>query len=288
MTPSDNSSNSINITVNERPRAFDGGSAPTLFGVWREMKPEADIVILNGFPLKEDRPLANGDEVILIKRGEIPPHEELEALMVSRHGPGVHAAIRNASVGIAGCGGLGSALAVALARCGIGRMLLVDFDIVEPSNLNRQQFFVDQLGQLKTEALAANLARINPYLHVEIRTMRLTRDNIPEVYSGCDVVAECFDDPAMKRDMAVAVRQKLPNTPLVTVSGIAGFGPSNDLRTRKIFHNVYLVGDTTSAAQPGRGLIAPRVAIAAGHQANAILRILLGLDPVEPSHQEKA
>lgn len=251
------------------------------------MQPNADVTILNGFPLKEDRPLSDGDEVVLIQRGVVPAKEELEAMMVSRHGPGVHERVRSGCVGIAGCGGLGSALAIALARTGVGRLLLVDFDVVEPSNLNRQQFFVDQLGQPKVDALGANLARINPYVQVEVRNMRLTRENMPEVFAGCDVVAECFDDPAMKRDIAIAVGRGLPKTPLVAVSGLAGFAPSNGIVTRKSFGRMVLVGDGDSAAQPGRGLLAPRVAIAAGHQANAILRLLLGLDPIESSENEE-
>jgi sulfur carrier protein ThiS adenylyltransferase len=269
------STESITIKVNERPVAVERGA--TLHRVREALKPTADVVIHNGFTVGEaDAPLAEGDEVVLIRRGEIPPAEELEALMVARHGPGVHARVKGARVGIAGCGGLGSAVAVALARTGVGRLLLVDFDIVEPSNLNRQQFFVDQLGLEKTAALTANLARINPYVEVEARSLRLTRENIPEVFAGCDVLCECFDNPAMKRDMTLAVRTRMRGTPLVTVSGIAGYGPAETIGPRKIFENIWLVGDGETAARPGCGLLAPRVAVAAGMQANLVLRIILG------------
>lgn len=267
-------SEKITIRVNEREVPLGAGA--TLHEIRAAFKPEADLVIRNGFPLAQDIELRDGDEVVLIRRGEQPPPEEMEALMVARHGPGIHAKVKRARVGIAGCGGLGSAVAIALARTGIGRLLLADFDVVEPSNLNRQQFFVDQIGRLKVEALAENLARINPYVQIETRLMRLTRRNIPEVFAGCDVIAECFDDPAMKREMTVAAATSLPKTPLVTVSGIAGFGPANQIRSRRIFKNIFLVGDTETAARPGCGLLAPRVAVAAGHQANLILRLLLG------------
>ena len=267
----------IHIRVNEREVTLD--AARTLFELRRELRPDADIVIHNGFPATEDTEVRDGDEVVLIRRGEQPSAEELESLMVARHGPGVHERIKTARVGIAGCGGLGTAVAIALARTRLGALRLVDFDVVEPSNLNRQQFFVDQIGLPKVDALADNLARINPYVVVERCNRRLTRENMAETFADCDAVAECFDDPSAKRDITLAVRARMPKTPLVTVSGIAGFGSSNAIRTRRVFPNVFLVGDGETAAAPGRGLMAPRVAVAAGHQANAILRLLLGAIP---------
>ncbi len=264
----------ISIKVNEQParvaRGWDLGAVRDAY------KPEADILIRNGCPQGAESPLAEGDAVVLIRRGEQPTAEELEALMTARHGPGVHARVKRARVGIAGCGGLGSAVAVALGRLGVGALRLVDFDVVEPSNLNRQQFFVDQIGCHKAQALAQNLARINPYVALEPLDRRITVANAAETFESCDVVAECFDDPAAKRDLTVAMRRGRPATPLVTVSGIAGYGPSDEIQVRRVLGNVWLIGDGVSAAAPGLGLLAPRVAVAAGHQANVILRILLG------------
>jgi sulfur carrier protein ThiS adenylyltransferase len=268
----------IAIKVNERPVEVAAGTM--LFALRGELHPGADVLIRNGFPFKADCPLEEGDEVVLIRRGETPAAEEMEALLVSRHTPGVHARVKAATVGIAGCGGLGSAVAVALARTGIGRLLLVDFDVVEPSNLNRQQFFVDQIGQHKTDALADNLKRMNPYVTIETRDCVLTRENIPATFAGCGVVCECFDDPRCKREMTVAMRTMMPDMPLVTVSGLAGYGPAADIGVRRVFKNIYLVGDRKTAARPGCGLMAPRVAVAAGIQANLVLRLLLG-EPIE-------
>jgi sulfur carrier protein ThiS adenylyltransferase len=262
------------IRLNERAVEVETGL--TVGSLAARFKEGADVMIRNGFPCASETPVEPGDEIVLIRRGERPSEAEMEALMVARHGPGVHEKVKRARVGIAGCGGLGSALAIALARTGVGRLLLVDFDVVEPSNLNRQQYFIDQLGMKKTEALADNLRRINPYVTIETKDAVLTRRNVPEVFAGCDVVAECFDNPTAKREMAVAVRSRMNGTPLVTVSGIAGTGTANTIRTRRVLGNVFLVGDTETAAAPGRGLLAPRVAVAAGHQANAILRLLLG------------
>lgn len=264
----------LQLRVNERPMQVEAGT--TLHALRDRVRPGADVLIVNGFPRREDLALADGDAVVLIRRGEMPARDEMEALMVARHTPGVHAAVKRATVGIAGCGGLGTVVATALARTGVGRLRLVDFDVVEPSNLNRQQFFVDQIGMLKTQALAENLKRMNPYVEIERRDIVLTRANIPEVFAGCDVVAECFDDPHAKREMTVAVRTAMRGTPLVTVSGLAGYGPADEIGVTRIFENIYLVGDRGTAAGPGCGLMAPRVCVAAGMQANVVLRLLLG------------
>jgi sulfur carrier protein ThiS adenylyltransferase len=264
----------IKIRLNERPVELPQGTR--LQDVLHARAPEADITILNGFPTTDDVALSDGDAVVFIRRGVVPGPDELEALLVARHGPHVHAKLKRGQVGVAGCGGLGSTVAVALARSGVGRLVLVDFDVVEPSNLNRQQYFVDQIGLPKVEALAANLARINPYLATVCYQMRLGPGDVARVFGGCDVVAECFDNPAAKADLALAMRRLLPDVPLVAVSGIAGHGPASDIVSRRVLGNHFLVGDGVSAAQPGQGLLAPRVTVAAGHQANIVLRLLLG------------
>ncbi len=248
----------------------------TLHALRRQHKSDADLVILNGFPVAADVALSPGDEVILIRRGELPRPEELEALVVARHGPGVHQKLKRGHVGIAGCGGLGSTVAVALARSGVGKLTLVDFDVVEPSNLNRQQYFIDQIGLPKIDALAANLARINPYVDLELHRLRLTKAEVTRIFADCSVVAECFDDPVAKAELSSAMRRLLPGIPLVAVSGIAGYGPASAIASRRVFGNHFLIGDRVTAAEPGRGLLAPKVTVAAGYQANVVLRLLLG------------
>jgi sulfur carrier protein ThiS adenylyltransferase len=265
---------SIEIHVNSQRARLPAKS--TLLGLRRERKPDADLMILNGFPVVGDVALAPGDEVILIRRGEIPSRDELEALLVARHGPGVHAKLKLGHVGIAGCGGLGSTLAVALARSGVGKLTLIDFDVVEPSNLNRQQFFVDQIGVPKTVALGANLRRINPYVELVHCQLKLTRVDVPRLFGGCNVVAECFDNPAAKAELSSAMRRSLPDIPLVGVSGIAGYGPASQIRSRRVFGKHFLIGDGVSAAALGQGLLAPRVTVAAGYQASVVVRLLLG------------
>lgn len=260
----------MKIKLNERSLEVKDGT--TLFQLRDREKRTADVLICNGAALTGDVALKDGDCVNLIRRGEIPPADELQALMVARHTPGVHEKIKGATVGIAGLGGLGSAIAVALARIGIGRLILADFDIVEPSNLNRQQYFIDQLGMTKAEALEANLNRINPYVQYEAHCVRVTPENIPDLFGAVDVMVEAFD----RADQKAMLLQSLQGKPIVAASGLAGYGPGDTIGIRKMGSTIYIVGDLETGAAPGCGLMAPRVGIAAHVQANLVLRILLG------------
>jgi sulfur carrier protein ThiS adenylyltransferase len=270
-------SDSIEILLGEVSCTIPAGSS--LYELKAQRKPEADVLIVNGAPATSDVSLQQGDAVVLIQRGEIPSRDELEALMVSRHTPGVHAKVRKATVGIAGAGGLGSSVAIALARVGVGRLIVADFDVVEPSNLNRQQYFVDQIGQPKVEALAANLARINPYVSIQSHGCRVTRQNLGDLFGDVDVMVEAFDRADQKAMLATGFGKDFPDTPLVLATGLAGHMPSNTVVTRTVGRSMIVVGDMETAAAPGTGLMAPRVGVAAHHQANAVLRIILGENP---------
>ena len=268
---------SIEIQVNERSVTVEPGA--TLLNVRDRFKHDADVLILNGFPSNIDVELSDGDRVVLIRRGEVPEAAEFEALLMARSTPGVYEVLHNATVGIAGVGGLGSAIAVALARTGIGRLILADFDVVEPSNLNRQQYFVDQIGMPKVDALKANLTRINPNVRVAVFHGRLDRENISQVFAPVDILVEAFDAPEQKALLVGAFRKHYPAKQLVAGSGMAGYDSANRIVTRRVGKNFYLCGDGESAAAPGNGLMAPRVGVAAHHQANAVLRLLLGEEP---------
>lgn len=267
----------MRIKINEQPREVDAGA--TLHEVRDRFKPGADVLVLNGAPAGRDCVLSEGDEVALIRRGEIPGPDELEAQMMARHTPGVHARLKRSCVGIAGLGGLGSSVAVALARIGVGRLILADFDIVEPSNLNRQQYFVDQIGHPKTEMLKANLERINPYVRVDTHLVRLTKGNVPEIFRDADVLVEAFDTAEAKAMIMESFAVAFADRPLVMAAGLAGHDSSNTIRTSLLGGNVYVVGDLVQAARPGVGLMAPRVGVASHHQANAVVRLLLGEEP---------
>lgn len=267
----------MQVKINERECIVQEGVS--LGEVAAQLYPAADLMILNGFPANRDARLQEGDQLFLIRRGVIPAEDELEYLMAARHTPGVHAALKGAVVGIAGAGGLGSTVAVALARVGIGRLVLADFDVVEPSNLNRQQFFVDQIGLLKVYALTDILRRINPYLCYEPHAVKLEPANIPGIFADCQIVVEAFDQADMKGMLVDTVLEQLPSAVLVAASGLAGYGDSNRVVTRRVNDRLYLVGDGSSEARPGCGLMAPRVTIAAAHQANLALQLIMGVAP---------
>lgn len=266
----------MRVRVNERDLELPEGA--TVDDALRTAKPDADVWIRNGFPAPLETRLTHGDEVVLIRRGELPGPDELEALLAARHTPGVHRRVKTARVGVAGLGGLGSQVAIALARTGFGTLVLADFDLVEPSNLNRQQYFVDQLGQPKTQALAQTLRRINPYVRAETHTVRLTPENVSGVFAGCRVLVEAFDRADQKAMLVEAALSKLPETWVVAASGLAGYGPADEIRTHRLGPRLFVVGDLESEARPGTGLMAPRVGVAAHSQANLALRLILGED----------
>ncbi|HVP80492.1 MAG TPA: sulfur carrier protein ThiS adenylyltransferase ThiF [Thermodesulfobacteriota bacterium] len=267
-------SKNIQIKINEKVVSISSRS--TLFHLKNQFNPDADLIIYNGFPAASDYPLKEGDEIVLIQKGKVPSPEEFECFMMARHTPGIHQKIKNSVVGIAGLGGLGSSVAVALARVGVGTLILVDFDMVEPSNLNRQQYFVDQIGMPKVEALRRNIAAINPYVRIETYQEKLDRSNGEKILQQAAVVVEAFDRADEKAMLINIVSEKMPDKYIVAASGVAGYGDGNEIRTVRFSSKIFIVGDQRTAAQPGMGLMAPRVGIVAHHQANAVLRILLG------------
>lgn len=184
--------------------------------------------------------------------------------------------LERAKVGVAGLGGLGSNVLSHLIRSGVTHFVAADFDVVSQSNLNRQFYFADQIGQKKTSALAENLRRINPDIELELHDCLLTEENIPEIFKNCDAVVEAFDK-ADAKTMLIAALSKT-NIPIVAASGLAGFGRSNNIRVRKVGSRLYLVGDLTSGISPELAPASPRVGIAASIQANTVIAILLGLE----------
>ena len=236
---------------------------------------ENDVWIINGFCTREAVPLNAGDELFCIARGKMPPREALEAMMSSRHTPKVHEKLKKSCVAVCGLGGLGSNIAVMLARIGVGRLVLIDFDVVEPSNLNRQSYFIEDLGKLKTKALSEQITRINPFITTQTHSLKITAENIPNLFKDCDIVCEAFDNALAKAMLAQNFHTHFPQTTLICASGLAGYGNSNAITTRKIAEHFYMCGDLVSEAKPGNGLMAPRVNICAAHQANLVLELLV-------------
>lgn len=235
------------------------------------------IWIVEGFQTQENLPISEGMTVHCIPKGVFPPEEELLSMMCARHTPHVHEKVRQAGVAIAGLGGLGSNIAVMLARTGVGRLHLIDFDIVEPSNLNRQQYFIRHLGMYKTEAMRDLLSQINPYIEVRVDTVKIDESNCAGLFAEDEIICEAFDKPDAKALLTDVILTEYPEKYLICGSGMAGYGTSNAICTRAITDHFYLCGDGVSAAAPGNGLMAPRVTICAAHEANMALRCILGL-----------
>ena len=204
----------------------------------------------------------------------IPTKEEWNKALVERHGKELHRAFSSAVVAICGLGGLGSNIAISLARAGVGQLILCDYDRVDITNLHRQQYKADQIGMYKTVVLAENLKEIAPYVSVEIHTERITEDNALTLLRSADIICEAFDDAECKAMLTNTVLSELPDKYLVAASGMAGMGTTNSIKTRRITSKFYLWGDESSEVADGIGLGAPRVALCAAHQAHTVLRII--------------
>ena len=204
----------------------------------------------------------------------IPTKGAWSAALRERHGVELQQAFSSATVVVCGLGGLGSNIAIHLARAGVGKLILIDFDRVDITNLHRQQYKANQIGMYKTEALAENLCEINPYIELETHTERITEDNAQALLQGADIICEAFDDAECKAMLTNTVLSEMPDIYLVAASGMAGLGSANSIKTRRITSRFYLCGDETSDVSDGIGLVAPRVALCAAHQAHTVLRIL--------------
>ncbi len=209
-------------------------------------------------------------------RDAIPTKTEMMRALAERHGVENQEKISKASVAICGLGGLGSNIAVALARAGVGRLHLIDFDKVDLSNLNRQQYAVSQLGCNKTEALCENIKAIAPYCEIVTDTVKITEDNVETLLADEDIICEAFDKAEQKAMLVNSVLEKFPDKYLVAGSGMAGFDSANSIKTRRVTKRFYLCGDETTDIADGIGLVAPRVMVCAAHQAQMVLRIILG------------
>ena len=237
-----------------------------------------DIFIVDGFAIKEDSELKDGSNVVFIRRGVMPEREVLRSMIASRNSPELNLALSKAVIGVAGLGGLGSNIALSLARVGVKKLVLADFDVVEPSNLNRQQYFVRHIGMQKTQALKELINDVNPFVEVETHDIFLDEKNVASVFGECEILCEAFDNVAGKAMILNEAGASLKEKKIIGASGMAGYFSSNLIKTIKFAKNVYLCGDLTNEAKIGQGLMAPRVAVCANHEANLVIRLLMGLE----------
>ena len=191
------------------------------------------------------------------------------------HDPEVAGVLKRSKVGIAGAGGLGSNVAVSLARAGVGQLTIVDFDLVEKDNLNRQYYFIDQVGRSKVEALKENIERTGAIAEVRTMNVKLRKGKMHEPFRDADVIVEALDDARTKADFIIGIQTKLKETPLVAASGVAGYGGSERIKLER-FGNLYLVQDHKARSSDIEVLLSPKVGLFAHYQANLVLEILLG------------
>ena len=206
----------------------------------------------------------------------IPTKDEWNKALCERHGEKLQTKFSSVTVAICGLGGLGSNVAISLARAGIGKLILIDFDRVDITNLHRQQYKANQLGMNKTDALRDNLLEIAPYVTLETHTIRVTKANAVHLLQGADIICEAFDDAECKAMLTNLVLETMTDKYLVAASGMAGFGSANTIKTRKVMSRFYLCGDERSDVQSEGSLVASRVMLCAAHQAHTVLRILTG------------
>ena len=198
----------------------------------------------------------------------------LDAL-AARHGADLQEKFSAACVAVCGLGGLGSNVAISLARAGIGTLCIIDFDRVDISNLHRQQYAASQLGMFKTEALKQTLSEISPYSRVITHTAKLTEDDLP-LLSECNIICECFDSAECKAMLVNGISERYPDKYIVSASGMSGLHTGNTIHTKKLGKRLYICGDGVSDVAEDATLFAPRVMLCAAHQANTVLRILAG------------
>ena len=215
--------------------------------------------------------IQNGDRSVKISI----TREEIDRAFDERFPAEMKEKLKNARVAIAGLGGLGSNIAVNLARSGVGHLLLIDFDVVDVSNLNRQMYMIPHIGLPKTEALRDILSRINPWLDIQTKQVKITSENARSLLTAWPIVCEAFDRPDQKAMLVSTLLSQCPDCIIVSGNGMAGLGDANLIRTQRKLRRLYVCGDGTSEIAPGAGLMAPRVAICAGHQANKVLQLIL-------------
>jgi len=237
-----------------------------------------NVTIVNGFTISEDIELKEGDAVFFLNKNRIPSDDELDALIRARNSPEVHDRLKRSTVGIAGLGGLGSNIASMLVRVGVGHLVIADMDTVDATNMNRQNYFQDDIGRPKTEATKEILHRIDPRVNIKCHTCKVNEDNVLDIFGECDIVCEAFDAPEQKAMLINTVLEKCPATFVIGGSGMAGYEDSNSIVTCMRFEDLCMCGDGSNEARMGMGLMAPRVNICAGHMANAVVRHIMKTD----------
>ena len=263
----------MNITVNGKNINVENNT--NIYDLTLLLNIESDLFIVNSFPVDKSYILNENDNVSLIKKGQMPDKEHLEYLLFSRQGVEVYNKLKTSKVVVCGIGGLGSHVAISLARSGVGTIKIIDFDVVEPSNINRQSYFINQIGLYKTQALKNIIENINPYINIICKNIMLNSHNIINEVSGFDVILECFDNAETKVMLMEKCIKELPSSFIIGASGVAGYFDTDIIKIKKLGSNCIVVGDFENEAGFFKGLMAPRVTACAAVQANETIKYLL-------------
>jgi len=197
--------------------------------------------------------------------------------LFERNVPGTTERLKKATVGVAGCGGLGSNAAVALVRAGVGHLILVDHDVVELSNLNRQYYFQSDVGKKKVEALAVHLRSIDPEVDLEIHHKELSPEDIPILFKPAELLIEAFDRADRKQWLIESWCNAFKEKPIIVGSGLSGIGGTRSVTVQSA-GCIYFCGD--GETDMSLGLCASRVAMTANMQANVAISLLLGIKEI--------
>lgn len=206
--------------------------------------------------------------------------KEYDAALSSRYDKDTKNKITTAKVAVAGLGGLGSNIAIFLARAGVGHLHLVDFDKVDITNLNRQQYDISDIGTFKTTALSEKIKRFNPFIKITTNNSMVTEENVKDIFSSYPIICEAFDKAENKAMLVNYILSEFGDTKIVSASGMAGLYSPNIIKTRKINDRFYLCGDTKNEIDTNIPLFAPRVALCAAHQATTVLQIITGKEEI--------
>jgi len=204
-----------------------------------------------------------------------PYRSDYETARVLKHGKDVNDVLKGSTVGVAGLGGLGSNIAMMLARAGVGKLVIADFDNVDISNITRQNYYYRHLGMKKTDATAELISMMDPNIDIEIHFVKLDPDNVEEIFKKCDIVCEALDNPTEKAMLINNLLIKCQDLTVVSGSGMAGYGKSNDIRTEQAMKRLYVCGDGIDMEFWGSVMMSPRVNICSGHMANTVIAILM-------------
>lgn len=181
--------------------------------------------------------------------------------------------IQTAKIGIAGCGGLGTNIANALARSGFIDFEIIDNDIVEGSNLNRQNYFIDEIGLNKTDVTGKRIRQINPDANIITHKIRLSKGNFNKYFRDRGIVFEAFDNKPSKK----LFLEMLGNSDrlLIMGSGMAGIKGDGSIKIKKVKRNLFIVGDGITDADKKNPPLAPRVIACAALMASVALENIL-------------